>query len=79
MAALQRFENRGFGWVCRRCDAVPAEPPTERSRLMREGEAEARFSTLASTAMARWANDDRSALECPKCGAFEEICRNEDP
>ncbi len=76
MRETEKFFNRGFGWTCRACDAA-GEPRTGRSRLFREGEAESKFAELSGTAMARWADSERTVLECPKCGAAERISGND--
>jgi len=47
---------------------VPALP-----RFFREGEAEEREARLSGDALARWKDDSRRALVCPRCGVEEEI------
>ena len=42
-------------------------------RFFREGEAEEREIRLSGDALARWKDDSRRALLCPRCGAEEEI------
>ncbi len=72
MKETEKFFNRGFGWTCRACDASD-EQQSGRSRLFREGEAESKFAELSSSAMARWADQERTILVCPKCGATERV------
>ena len=48
-----------------RADALP--------RFFREGEAEEREPRLAAHSLARWADDSRRTLRCPRCGVEEEI------
>ena len=42
-------------------------------RFFREGEAEERETRLAADALARWKDDSRRALVCPRCGVGETI------
>jgi hypothetical protein len=48
--------------------SAPALP-----RFFREGEAEERETRLSGGALARWKDDSRRALLCPRCGVEEEI------
>ena len=48
-----------------RADALP--------RFFREGEAEERDPRLSAHSLARWADDSRRTLRCPRCGVEEEI------
>ena len=43
------------------------------ARFFREGEAEEREPRLAAHSLARWADDSRRTLRCPRCGVEEEI------
>jgi hypothetical protein len=85
----ERFVNEGRGWECRRCrsegsssfegDEHEGKPssnsPSSNSlaRFFREGEAEGGGPRLSSTSLARWKDETRSALVCPRCGAEEEL------
>ena len=42
-------------------------------RFFREGEAEEREKRLSADALARWKDDSRRALVCPRCGVEETI------
>lgn len=42
-------------------------------RFFREGEAEEREPRLSADALARWKDDSRRALLCPRCGVKETI------
>lgn len=42
-------------------------------RFFREGEAEERETRLSAGALARWKDDSRRALVCPRCGVEEAI------
>ena len=42
-------------------------------RFFREGEAEERETRLSADALARWKDDSRRALVCPRCGVEEAI------
>lgn len=80
----ERFINDGRGWECKRCRGEDASAvgtgddeglPSSNAlpRFFREGEAEEREPRLASSTRARWKDDTRSALACPRCGAEESL------
>lgn len=73
MKELHHFYNRGFGWICRACEAgAPRE--SKPSRLMREGEAEGGTAPRLSTAgLAKWTDPSQRVLVCPSCGVSEEV------
>jgi hypothetical protein len=78
MAELEKFYNNGFGWVCRRCETETGAADTDEpvsSRLMREGEGESKRPVLSTRALAKWGDETRSALTCPRCGITESIGR----
>jgi hypothetical protein len=71
---MEHFFNEGFGWTCRRCDAetTAREPHADaRARFFTEGEAGDRASQLSAPALARWRDDSRNTLVCPRCGIEE--------
>ncbi|HUF04722.1 MAG TPA: hypothetical protein VMM38_11180 [Aridibacter sp.] len=70
----KHFRNEGFGWTCRRCteQSVDGEK-SGRSRLMTEGESEMKPVELSTPALAKWADRNKSVLECPRCGTRERI------
>ncbi len=74
MIELNDFYNDGFGWICRQCDreirAADSRHATH-SRLLREGEAEAKQPKLSNTALAKWADPAHRMLVCPRCGITE--------
>lgn len=82
MRETERFLNEGRGWECKRCrDAEGAKPaggavagasPTL-PRFFREGEAEERETRLSARTLARWKDESRRALVCPRCGAEEDL------
>jgi hypothetical protein len=43
------------------------------ARFFREGESEEREPRLSSSALARWKDESRRALVCPRCGAEEDL------
>jgi len=77
MSETLHFINDGFGWACKRCRE--AEAPRTRPdhpslpRFFREGEAEDRDPRLSSPVLARWADDTRRTLVCPRCGVEETV------
>ena len=75
MAQLNNFYNDGFGWICRACEQE-IKPPREaesHSRLLREGEAESKAPRLSNFALAKWADETRTTLVCPRCGTRELV------
>jgi hypothetical protein len=77
---LEHFTNEGFGWTCRRCEAERARETREspRARFFTEGEAGDRASELSAPTLARWRDDSRRTLVCPRCGAEEAIAAGAD-
>lgn len=77
MPETLHFVNDGFGWECRRCregaGARAQAPDASLPRFFREGEAEEREPRLSSPLLARWKDDTRRALVCPRCGAEEDL------
>jgi hypothetical protein len=72
---LNDFYNEGFGWICRHCERdlenqIDASS-SNRSRLLREGEAESKKPALSSVALAKWADPAQTTLVCPRCGISE--------
>ena len=75
MPELKQFYNEGFGWVCRRCEAEAGAANADgsvSSRLMREGESESKRPVLSTRALAKWSDETRTALTCPRCGITEK-------
>jgi hypothetical protein len=54
-------------------DAASSSSAPTLPRFFREGEAEERETRLSADALARWKDDTRRALLCPRCGVEEEI------
>lgn len=54
-------------------DADFSSPAPALARFFREGEAEERETRLSADALARWKDDSRRALLCPRCGVEETI------
>jgi hypothetical protein len=74
MIELNNFYNDGFGWICRACERELQPPPDKsasHSRLLREGEAESKTPRFSNSALARWTDNARSSLVCPRCGITE--------
>ena len=77
MIELNDFYNDGFGWICRACERE-LEPPSAdetatHSRLLREGEAESKTPRFSNKALARWADDARTTLVCPRCEITQTV------
>ncbi|HSK70956.1 MAG TPA: hypothetical protein VK892_04630 [Pyrinomonadaceae bacterium] len=69
---LENFYNEGFGWVCKQCERELKERESSKarkySRLLREGEAESKNPRLSNPALAKWMDESRRTLVCPRCG-----------
>jgi hypothetical protein len=73
----RNFYNKGFGWICRRCERDNSSADIDQaSRLLAEGESEGKSPRLSTTALARWADETRQTLECPRCGTKESLTTN---
>jgi len=73
---MEHFRNSGYGWTCKRCSAEQAEraaPAGPRARFFSEGEAEERELQLSAPALARWRDETRQVLVCPRCGVEEQV------
>jgi hypothetical protein len=68
---LDDFYNAGFGWICKHCERELETPEKNRSRLMREGEAESKQPKFSNTALAKWLDKAQRTLICPRCGITE--------
>jgi hypothetical protein len=70
---LEYFYNKGFGWICKSCEReLTPTDGSDRSRLLREGEAEAKNPRLSTSALAKWTDEKRKELMCPRCGVMEK-------
>lgn len=72
---LNNFYNKGFGWICKRCERELQTDDTDKktSRLMTEGESESKQPKLSSVAMAKWTDKAQRSLICPRCGIIESV------
>ncbi len=70
---LNDFYNEGFGWICKHCEreSDQNELSENRSRLMREGEAESKTPVFSNRALAKWLDASQRVLVCPRCGISE--------
>jgi len=80
MHQTNHFFNMGYGWLCKHCSAEDAERKQQdrinRGQLIKTGtEGKGDKQTLA---FAKWNNEDRRGLSCPRCG-IEEQLTNEKP
>lgn len=74
MTEIDSFSNDGFGWACRQCAAEIYPPPAGRhSRMFTEGEAESKGLKLTNAALAKWTDNTREYLMCPRCGVTEKV------
>ncbi len=73
----EHFINKGYGWLCKLCLQREDERATEetgRARFFSEGEAEERDGNrLSMWPLARWRDQERIALFCPRCHIEENV------
>jgi hypothetical protein len=70
---LKNFHNQGFGWACRVCEKALKTGSEEKSRLLREGEAENKNPVLSNRALAGWRDERQTELICRRCGLTETV------
>jgi hypothetical protein len=66
------FINFGYGWICKRCQAINETRAGEagaRSRFL----AEAEDPTHSTAILARWSDASRQTLFCPRCVIEERV------
>jgi hypothetical protein len=68
MHQTTHFFNLGYGWLCKHCSAETAE----RKQQNRHNHAAHNPQPLA---LAKWIDESRSGLICPRCGIFEQVRR----
>jgi hypothetical protein len=78
MNQTNHFFNMGYGWLCKHCSAEDAERkqqdrlnPGQLSKTGMEG----RGPKVPTLALAKWSNEDRHDLTCPRCGIEEQLTR----
>lgn len=70
---LNNFYNKGFGWVCRKCEQNLKTENEEKSRLISEGEAESKNPIFSNKGLAKWTDSEQKTLICPNCKIEENI------
>ena len=74
MIEIDSFYNDGFGWACKQCSREIVKPlPGKHSRIFTEGEAESKTPSLTNLALAKWTDNTREYLTCPRCGVTEKV------
>lgn len=72
---LKSFYNDGFGWICKICERelnrLDDSAEKNQARLMREGEAESKKPQFSNLALAKWTDETKRTLMCPRCGITE--------
>jgi hypothetical protein len=75
---IEHFINLGYGWMCKHCAAEDEARGVEgegRARFFTEGEAESKEPALSTPALARWRDQARTTLYCPRCGVEEVMSK----
>lgn len=76
MQEIDEFYNKGFGWICKRCERAQANQNADDDknlpRVWREGEAESKNPKL-SAPLAKWLDAARTKLVCPRCNTMEKV------
>ena len=68
MHQTTHFFNLGYGWLCKHCSAESAE----RKQQDRHNHA---VHHTQPPALAKWTDESRSGLMCPRCGIQEHFSR----
>ena len=66
MHQTTHFFNLGYGWLCKHCSAETAE----RKQQDRHNHVVPQQRPLA---LAKWTDESRSGLMCPRCGIEEHL------
>jgi len=69
MHQTTHFFNLGYGWLCKHCSAEAAE----RKQQDRHKHVIHHHEPLA---LAKWTDESRSELICPRCGIQEHLRRS---
>jgi hypothetical protein len=68
MHQTNHFFNLGYGWLCKHCSAEDAE--RQQHKQHHSGERKP-----TSPALAKWIDEERHGLACPRCGIEELVSR----
>jgi len=80
MHQTNHFFNLGYGWLCKHCSAEDAERKQHnhhhtRSLPSAEPAEERNNCKLSDLALAKWVDEERHGLACPRCGIEEPLTR----
>jgi hypothetical protein len=67
MHQTNHFFNLGYGWLCKHCSAEDAE------RKRHHHHDQMRTTDASTPALAKWIDDGRHGLMCPRCGIQEHF------
>jgi hypothetical protein len=70
MHQTTHFFNLGYGWLCKHCSAEDAERQQRNQRQNHHGERK-----MTNLALAKWLDEERHGLTCPRCGIEELVTR----
>ena len=68
MHQTTHFFNLGYGWLCKHCSAEEAER-RQRNQVPEVGQ------KVVNLALAKWIDEERHGLTCPRCGIREVVSR----
>jgi hypothetical protein len=69
MHQTTHFFNLGYGWLCKHCSAETAE------RKQQQQAHNHAVNHSQPLALAKWTDESRSGLICPRCGIEEQFRR----
>jgi len=76
MHQTNHFFNLGYGWLCKHCSAEEAERRQRAQASQPHGHNAHRGAhQLTNLALAKWIDEERHGLTCPRCGIEELISR----
>jgi len=77
MHQTNHFFNLGYGWLCKHCGAENAERKQHnrqnRSPSSLEHAEGRNNGELSSLPLAKWVDEQRQGLACPRCGIEEPL------
>ena len=76
MHQTTHFFNLGYGWLCKHCSAEEAERRQRGHSADNKGANEHHGERqMTNLALAKWIDEERHGLTCPRCGIEEHVTR----
>ncbi len=77
MHQTSHFFDIGYGWLCKHCCAEDTERKHnhQNPHSSEESTQERNSGKLTNLALAKWIDEERHGLACPRCGIEEHLTR----